>query len=517
MFNITTFLDTHAVSLGDRTALIQPSTCESFTWKELLSTVRDVAVGLVSQGILPGDRVVLYLESSAVFLITYLAIWRVGAVAVPANNVYQEEELAFVAADSGAKAMVCTVASSVIAKKAMAKAPCCHILICTGDGVGGAVPWRNREGIGRASPVPCGPETLCHIQYTSGTTGKPKGAMLTQGNWMAALDGEGSALALSCRDIYLGIYPMGHVGVSWGLAMLRAGGCFVILEKFSLERYLELADRYRVTVLSGMPPVIHTLVNAPPGTEASLASARLIISGGGQLLPSVWEAFDRRYGIPVANSYGLSETLVIGSGTVTLPGNPTLHRNYTSVGVPVGFTEIRVVDTELPEKMLGPCETGEVAIRGPAVALGYWNLPLETHQVFLPEGWFLTGDIGYLDEEGALYITDRKKDMIIMSGWKVYPTEVENVLIGHPGIADVAVFGIPDEHKGEIPVAAVVKKEGQDCTPDDIIGFARTRLSGYKVPRRVIIVPALPRVNGWKLLRRALRDEYRSDTVGAGL
>jgi long-chain acyl-CoA synthetase len=158
----------------------------------------------------------------------------------------------------------------------------------------------------------CATGDLCHIQYTAGTTGIPKGAMLTHGNWMTALDAEREALRIRMDDVYLGIYPMGHVGISWGLSVLRAGGTYVVMERFDLDRYLALAEQYRVTVLAGMPPVLHSLVHSPPGTEQQLATARVIISGGGQLLPAVWEAFDRRYHIPVANSYGLSETIVSG-------------------------------------------------------------------------------------------------------------------------------------------------------------------------------------------------------------
>jgi long-chain acyl-CoA synthetase len=354
----------------------------------------------------------------------------------------------------------------------------------------------------------CGVQDLCHIQYTAGTTGKPKGAMLTHGNWMTALDTERDALRLLPDDVYLGIYPMGHVGLSWGLAAIRAGGTYVMLERFELDRYLELAARYNVTVLAGMPPVIHSLNHAPPGTEDQLATARVIISGGGQLLPAVWEMFDRRYHIPVANSYGLSETIVIGSGTTTLPGFPHLTKNFQSVGVAVGYTEMKIVDATDPEKEMPAGEPGEIALRGPAVAGGYWNLPDATREVFRPDGWFLTGDIGVLDGDGILCITDRKKDMIIMSGWKIYPTEVENVLIRHPAIADVAVFGIPDERKGEEPVAAVVLKPGSSLSEADFTSYCRENMAGYKVPRTLILVDALPRVHGWKLLRRDLREKF---------
>jgi long-chain acyl-CoA synthetase len=239
-------------------------------------------------------------------------------------------------------------------------------------------------------------------------------------------------------------------------------------------------------------------------------NARVIISGGGQLLPAVWEAFDHRYHIPVANSYGLSETIVIGSGTTTLPDYPHLTMHYQSVGVAVGYTEVSIVDVDDPEKELASGNRGEIALRGPSVAKGYWNLPEATEAVFRKDGWFLTGDIGYLDEEGILYITDRKKDMIIMSGWKIYPTEVENVIIQHPAIADAAVFGIPDERKGEVPVAAVVLNPSTTLTEEELGSFCRTHLAGYKIPRKMVIVDSLPRVHGWKLLRRTLREKIGS-------
>jgi long-chain acyl-CoA synthetase len=187
--------------------------------------------------------------------------------------------------------------------------------------------------------------------------------------------------------------------------------------------------------------------------------------------------------------------------------------NYQSVGVAVGYTEVMIVDADDPEKELAFGERGEIALRGPSIAKGYWNMPDATAAVFRHDGWFLTGDIGYLDDGGILYITDRKKDMIIMSGWKIYPTEVENVIIQHPVIADVAVFGIPDERKGEVPVAAVVLKPGSSLTKSELESYCRDHLAGYKIPHILMIVDSLPRVHGWKLLRMTLRESF----VGSSL
>lgn len=496
MPNITSFLDNNALDAAVP-ALVFPPTDETFSYREFLGRVCGLAGELLEAGIEKGDRVCIFLDSSPEYLFSYFAIWRIGAVAVPANIVYREGELAHVLEDSGAKALLYCPKGSEVVQAAAELVPVPVRIRADLAGTGDTVP-----------PVHCAFDDICQLQYTAGTTGRPKGAVLTHGNWIAALEAEKDVLELRKGDVYLGIYPMGHVGISWGLSVLRAGGTYVGIERFNETEYLDLCNRYRVTVLAGMPPVIHGLCQAPPGTEEKLATVRVVISGGGQLLPAVWERFDERYRIPVANAYGLSETIVVGSGTATLPGNPALTKGYRSVGIPSGYTEIRIVDVGDPERVLPAGSTGEIAIRGPSVALGYWNMPDESAKIFLPNGWFLSGDVGYLDEEGILYITDRKKDMIIMSGWKIYPTEVENVILQHPSVADVAVFGIPDQKRGEMPVAAVITRPGESLSTRDLEEFCRSRMAGYKVPRQVIEVESLPRMHGWKLLRRTLKEEY---------
>ena len=510
MLNITTFLDNHA-RIRDRTAVIAPSQGKEYTYPGLCSMMSRIAGVLSDQGIRKGDRVCICLDSSPEYLASYLAIWRLGAIAVPANIAYRGAELSHVLADAGARGLIHGDAGSAVPEALDARLPDLTAVLNLD---------RMPQGTGRDAVVPpagCAFDDLCQIQYTAGTTGTPKGAMLTHGNWMASLEAERDALSLTRDDRYLGIYPMGHVGVSWGLAVLRAGGAWVIMERFSLDRYLALCQEYRITVLSGMPPVIHSLCTAADGAEAALGTVRVMISGGGPLLPSVWEAFDRRYAIPVANAYGLSETVVIGAGTITPPGRPDLTAGYRSVGVPAGYTEVKIVDPGDPSRTLPPGDDGEIALRGPSVAKGYWNMPVATAESFLPDGWFLSGDIGHLDVRGVLILTDRKKDMIVMSGWKIYPTEVENTILGHPAVQDAAVFGCPDERKGEVPVAAVVVRGNTLPDPKELIAFCREHLAGYKVPRNVVVVDSLPRVQGWKLMRRALQEAYCPDEDGEGL
>ena len=508
MSNVTTLLDAKSVPSA-KPALICPSRNETYSYGRLRDEMDRIGLGLRNLGVKKGDRVCIYLDSSPEYLISYFALWRIGAVAVPTNIVYRGGELLHVLNDAGASAVITDCQGEGVINGIRAKVHGLSHVICIGGATESSVRWESfPPAPGNMRAENCSTEDLCHIQYTAGTTGKPKGAMLTHGAWMTALDTERDALRLRPVDVYLGIYPMGHVGLSWGLAVIRAGGTYVMMERFELEHYLTLAEQYEVTVLAGMPPVIHSLVHAVPGTEHRLRHARVIISGGGQLLPTVWSAFDHRYHIPVANSYGLSETIVIGAGTTTLPEYPHLTKEYRSVGVAVGYTELRIVDEENPEKELSPGENGEIALRGPSVAQGYWNLPEATREVFRPDGWFLTGDIGNLDTEGILCITDRKKDMIIMSGWKIYPTEVENVLIRHPAVVDVAVFGVPDERRGEIPVAAIVQKPGSPMTGPELEAYCHEYLAGYKVPRKFLFTDSLPRVHGWKLLRRDLRQKF---------
>ena len=506
MPNCTTFLDANACN-PDKIALIVPSRKGSYTRADLLDLVARAAGGLHALGVERGERVCIYLDSSVEYLVSYFALWRIGAVAVPTNRVYRESEVLHAVRDAGAVAVITDTEGAALIDNIRDRAPALRYIVAVGTAswtdLLRADPYRR--------PAHCRFDDLCQIQYTSGTTGKPKGAMLTHGNWIAAMDAERDILRITPDDVYLGIYPMGHVGISWGIATLRAGGTYVVMERFDLDRYLNLAREYRATIVAGMPPVIHSLLQTPPGTKEALAAVRVMISGGGPLTPGVWKPFHERFKIPVVNAYGLSETVVVGTGTAIRPEHYATADEFSSVGTPVGFSEVKIVDANDPARELPPGEDGEIALRGPGVALGYWQMPEETAAVFLPDGWFLTGDVGHLDRDGMLYITDRKKDMIVMSGWKIYPTEVEDVLVRHPGVRDAAVFGCPDERRGEVPVAVVVPAKG-GITPDDIIAFARNHLAGYKVPRRIILAAEIPRVNGWKLLRKRLREEY----CGAG-
>ena len=507
MPNCTTFLDVNA-RLGDKPALIHPVSGTEYSFCEVLKQVCRLSSFLLARGIVAGDRVGIYLPPSPEYLFWYFAIWRMGGVAVPLNNVLRADEVSLLLEDSGA---ACVITDSIgyaeIESDIRSGRISADVIITdasTFEEECLSVPL-----ISRARN--CRLDDICQLQYTSGTTGKQKGAMLTHGNWMAAMDNEREVLGYLEDDVYLGIYPMAHVGVSWGISALRAGATWVIMDRFSLDEYIRLTETYQVTVIAGMPPVIHSLLRTPPGTEERMRSVREMISGGGPLHPSIWKEFFSRFEIPIVNAYGLSETIVVGTGTAIRPEDYEYADEFRSVGMPIGFTEVKIVNTDDPSTECKTREIGEIALRGPAVASGYWGMAEETRAVFLSDGWFLTGDIGYLSEDGMLAITDRKKDMIVMSGWKIYPTEVEKVLIDHPSIDDVAVFGVPDMHRGEIPYAAIALRPDASLTLSDLQEYAREYLAGYKIPREMVIVNELPRVGGWKLLRRSLRETYGPD------
>ena len=488
MLNITTFLDANSKRL-DKNVLYNPSNGNKYNSSELLSIVSEIARTLKDLGIQKGDRVLIYLNNSEEYLLSLFAIWRIGAIAIPTNRIMTKTELEYIISDSKATLMITddeapSIDIDTYIPKNISQYKNCEVL-----------PAENTDW-----------DDLCQLQYTSGTTGQPKGAMLTHGNYFTAIHNECDVLTLKQDDVFLGIYPMAHVGLSWAISALRAAAYYILIERFDLEKYLELCENEKVTVLTGMPPVIHSLTTI--NAQKQLKTVREIISGGGPLHKKIWKDFHQTYRIPIINAYGLSETIVIGTGTVIRPEDYREADRFESVGHPVCFSEVKIVDEEDSDKILPKYEQGEIALRGPAVAKGYWGNEEKTKASFLDDGWFLTGDIGYLDDDNRLFITDRKKDMIVMSGWKIYPTEVEEVLIKYPAVKEIAIFSVNDCHRGEIPVAAVVWEDENDA--EGLIKYARENLSRYKVPREIYDLDELPRVNGWKLLRRELRKMFKN-------
>lgn len=489
MINVTTFLDANACRL-DKPVYYSVDRGRKYTSTEILSIVSEIGRKLLNQGVDMGDRVLIYLENTPEYLFSLLAIWRIGAVAIPTNRIYTLNEIQYFIEDSDARL--------IITDKHLDGVDIAQYIIPNMDD------YHDAEVLEAANTTW---DDLCQLQYTSGTTGKPKGAMLTHGNWFSAIQNECDVLKMTHDNVLFCIYPMAHVGISWAIASLRAGALTITKNNYTFEEYLDIIYENRVTNATGMPPVIHSIIENPDLVTNKLYSVKSIVSGGGPLHKDLWRKFYKKYGISVLNAYGSSETIVVGTGTIIRPEDYAFADRFESVGHPVCFTEIKIVDPEDSNIKLDKNTNGEIALRGPSIAQGYWKQETKTRNTFTSTGWFLTGDIGYLDDDGRLFITDRKKDMIIMSGWKIYPTEVEEELIKHPAVSQIAVFSLPHEHRGEIPVAAVIW-EDEDKT-EELLKYAHDTLARYKIPRHIFTTDTLPRVNEWKLLRNKLQDEYK--------
>ncbi|WP_455645841.1 class I adenylate-forming enzyme family protein [Methanosphaera sp.] len=488
MINVTTFLDANACRL-DKPVYYCIDRNKRYSSRDILGIISEIGRNLMKLGIEKGDRVLIYLPNGPEYLFSLLALWRIGAVAIPTNRIYTESELQYFIDDSDAKLIITDENMENLSSD-------CYLIPLMDEYTDAPI----LEACNTSW------DDICQLQYTSGTTGKPKGAMLTHGNWFSAIQNECDVLKMNHNSVMFCIYPMAHVGISWAIAALRSAALCITKSKYTFEEYLDIIFENHVTHATGMPPVIHSIVSNPELVGNKLYTVESIISGGGPLHKEIWKKFYKKYGIAVLNAYGLSETIVIGTGTVIRPEDYAFADKFESVGHPVCFSEVKIVDPENPEIELDRNEAGEIALRGPSTAIGYWNKPEANKKTFLENGWFLTGDIGFLDDDNRLFITDRKKDMIIMSGWKIYPTEVEEVLIKHESVDEIAVFSFPHEHRGEIPVAAVIWKDEEDV--DGLLEYARENLARYKIPREIFTTKELPRVNGWKLLRKDLRKMF---------
>lgn len=482
------------------------------------------AVGLAGLGLRPGDRAVLYMQNVPQFVIAQLGIWKAGAIAVSANPMYKDRELAEILRDSGATVLVAleslyrAVAAEVVPETDVRAT----ILVSEQDfrapddrygttgTAGAATVWmgellRANDGRRPGAHAP-GPHDIALLTYTSGTTGPPKGAMTTHRNLVFNAQTYRDWVGIDSREVIFGVAPLfhitgivGHVGVA-----LLTGAPLLLMCRFDAEQAVDLIARHRATFTVGSITVFIAIMNAPNASRDTLGSLTKIYSGGAPIPPRVIAEFGDRCGGYIHNIYGLTETtspaLAVPFGTHAPVDDES---GAVSVGVPVYDTVIRVVDdggTEVPGG-----QPGELVISGPQVVAGYWNKP-EATAAAIPEGALHTGDVGYVDDDGWFYIVDRKKDQINASGFKVWPREVEDVLYEHPAVREAAVVGVPDSYRGETVKAFVTLRGDAGATPAELIGFARERLAAYKVPREVVLLPEIPKTASGKILRRQLRD-----------
>ncbi len=486
-------------------------TFEGTTWTfaEVQARIDALAGALRAGGVCHGDRVGFLGLNQPAFLETMFAAARLGAIFVPLNFRLTGVELSFIIGDAGVHTLVVDTAHFPVIESVRAELPCRRYL-CV-DSAPGA-PWEALAAVtAEAEPLavgaPVAADEVAVIMYTSGTTGRPKGAMLTHGNvWWNNINTMLS-IDVASDDVTLVMAPLFHIGglnvttlVTW-----QKGAEIVLHRTFDPVRFLEDVPRYRATTTFAVPAMLLFISQQPGFAAADLSSLRLILCGGAPVPEPLMRLYAAR-GIPINQAYGLTETAPL----VTFLANEFGMAKLGSAGRTPLLSEIRLVDAA-GASVTTPQARGEVCVRGPNVMKGYWNRPDATAAAIDAEGWFHTGDVGYLDADGFLFIADRVKDMVITGGENVYPAEVESVLYDHPAVAEVAVIGLPDARWGEAVVAVTALKPGATLTLDELREFATRRLARYKLPSRLEIVPALPRNPAGKVLKFELRARLGAD------
>ena len=511
------FLQESAALFPDRPAIIYQDPSEgqepvTLTYQQLDEESSRFASGLMSLGVKKGDRVAYYIQNSPELVAGFYGILKSGAVPVPCNVMYRPEEMAYHLNDSGARALLCEAELYATAREVVPDTPVSDVIVAGGWVDDKVVYWNDLISSfepGESFPQIDPDEDLALLPYTGGTTGVPKGAMLTHANLVAN--------AVQFRDwfgyeqggeVFVATLPLFHIGGIAGVMSVpvAAAATIVLFRRFSAERVLRAIQDYRASRFLGVPTMYIALLNHEEADSYDLSSLRPSRTSAAPLPKAVKEAFDALVGREVlVEGYGLTETSPLTHA------NPVEAAKGGSIGVPLPDTEARVFDPDDGLEEMPQGEIGELALRGPQIMKGYWNRPLETKEAFR-EGWFYTGDLAYMDERGYFYIVDRKKDVINAAGFKVWPREVEEILYQHPSIRVAAVLGVPDEYRGETVRAVVCLKEGhsyesEDVARQDILAHCQAHLANYKIPRIVDFRDELPVSAAGKVLRRVMRDE----------
>jgi long-chain acyl-CoA synthetase len=462
------------------------------SYKLLDGASAHIAGMLREKGVEAGDRVGIMLPNVPYFPGIYYGILRLGAVVVPMNPLLKGREVEFYLKDPEAKVMFAWHDFAEAAEKGAEAAGAEAILVKPGefeDLVGQAdavTEVADRDG-----------EDTAVILYTSGTTGTPKGAELTHDNLMSNVETIlDTLIQIQDDDVVLGALPLFHsFGQTCGLnSCMKAGGTLTMLPRFDPDKALEIIERDRVTIFQGVPTMYVAMLHSDKADSADTSCLRLCVSGGSAMPGEVLRAFEKKFGCKVLEGYGLSETSPVASFN-----HPDRERKVGSIGTPVAGVEMRVVDDDGGDVEQG--EVGEIVIKGPNVMKGYWRKDDATAEA-IKDGWFYTGDMAKVDEEGFFFIVDRKKELIIRGGYNVYPREVEEALYEHPAVQEAAVVGVPDDKMGEEVGAAVVLKDGEDVSVDDLRDFVKGEVASYKYPRKIWIVDELPKGPTGKILKR---------------
>jgi long-chain acyl-CoA synthetase len=510
---------------------------KALSYRELDAASRAFAAWLQSRGLKRGARVAIMMPNVLQYPVAIVGILRAGYTVVNVNPLYKPNELAHQLKDAGAEAIIVLENFAWVLEQALPRTPVKHVVVATlGDMLGMAkgalvngvvrhikkmVPayslpratmFNAALAAGRRlslAPVTLGPDDIAFLQYTGGTTGVAKGAILLHRNLVANMlqveAWEEPIIALpppADRMIVVTALPLCHIFALTAcfLFAIRNGGLSILITNpRDIAGLIKELGKYKVNVFPAVNTLYNAMLNHPDFGKLDWSALKCAVGGGMAVQKSVADAWFKATGRPIIEGYGLSETspvLTVNRGDIS---------EWTgTIGLPVPSTEISIRDDDGNELPLG--QTGEVCARGPQVTPGYWQRPEETAKVMTADGFFRTGDIGVMDDQGRVRIVDRKKDMISVSGYKVFPNEVEEVAMSHGGILECAVIGMPDAHSGEVPKLFVVKKDPK-LNAAELRAFLAARLAGYKVPRQIEFRDELPKTNVGKILRRALRDE----------
>jgi long-chain acyl-CoA synthetase len=488
---------------------------KALTFADLETESNRLANGLARLGLEQGDRLGLFLPNCPEFQIGFYAASKLGAAACPMNSAYREREIAYQLNDNGAAVLLTHAKLLPVVHATMPQLTSIRFVVVAGAAGSDLCPAPSDAGakILRLEDVVTGqsmdppsvtvhPDSLAALPYSSGTTGFPKGVMLTHRNLVANHHQYVRAIGLGPGDAYVVYMPLSHI---YGVAMMGSGilsgAKQILLERFDLETVIRLIGEHSVTWLFAVPPVLLAIANAEGLGPSQFRTIKYIFSAAAPLPPDVARRVQERVGAPLVQGYGLTEASPATHNSPLEPARIKLE----SGGVLMAGTEHRIVDLETGDITLGPAQVGEVVVRGPQVMQGYWNAPEETGRV-LRDGWLYTGDIGWVDDEGYLYIVDRKKEMIKYKSFSVAPAELEAVLLEHPGVADCAVLGVPDPESGEVPKAFVVPYSDQTIDVDELARFVGERVAGYKQIRHFEVIDSIPKSPSGKILRRLLKN-----------
>ena len=508
---------------------------KTISFGELDRMSRDFAAWLQAKGFAKGTRIALMMPNVLQYPVALFGILRAGYIVVNVNPLYTPRELEHQLKDSGAEAIVILENFAVTLQEVLARTPVKHVVVTAlGDMLGlkglivnfvvrnvkkmvpafdlpGALSWSGVLGEGAGKPMKpfdTGPEDIAFLQYTGGTTGVSKGAMLLHRNILANVEqasGNINSALGSELPVIITALPLYHIfslTVNC-LIMAKLGGLNILITNpRDIPGFVKELAKHRYNMISGVNTLFNAFLHNPDFVKLDFSAVKLCVGGGMAVQKAVADKWKEVTGRTLLEGYGLTET----SPVATM--NPHDLKEYSgSIGLPVPSTEIALRDDNKQDVPLG--QPGEICIKGPQVMKGYWQRAAETAQVIGPDGFLYTGDVGIMDEKGFIRIVDRKKDMILVSGFNVYPNEIEQVVAMMPGVLEVAAIGVPDEKSGEVPKVFIVRKDPA-LTEAQVLAHCREQLTGYKQPRHVEFRAELPKTNVGKILRRALRDEKKA-------